>query len=355
MTERLLVVMPNWFGEVLFTTPLLRVVREAYPRAFIAALHVPRVQDVLTHNPCCNELLVYDEEGTPHIGKGSRRQVISELRDERFDTAIILRRSLSRTLLLVAAGIPRRIGFANWKSGWLLTDRVSTANLPAHKAYAYLRLLEPLGILETRGWCEYHVTEEERAQMQHVLQQHGMKPDLPVVVLHAGANWPHKRWPTVRLAQAADRLMGHRCQVVLTGSPEDVPLVEAIASQMITQPIRLDGQTTFRQMAACVEQADLVIANDTGVLHIAAALRRPLVGLYGPTDPSITGPIGDPEHVTVIHHSACCPAIPCRQPQHPGYPGMEAITVEEVTEAALSMLQSRFDLERFERPEIPDA
>ena len=100
----------------------------------------------------------------------------------------------------------------------------------------------------------------------------------------------------------------------------------------------LVGQTTFREAAACVERASLVVSNDTGMLHDAAALGRPVVALYGPTSPAMTGPLGATKQVRVIHHAGCCPSIPCYAPDHPGSPGMESISVDEVHAAAEALL-----------------
>ena len=338
--ERIVVVMPNWFGEVLFATPFLGALRAAYPQAFIAALGVPRSQEVLANNPHLDEFLLYDERGL-HRALWAKRILMTTLRSRRVETAFILRRSLERTMLLVLAGIRRRIGFDNLKSGWLLTERVQAPPASTHKASSYLWLLEPLGVVEHRTTYRYYPSEEERAQALVLLRKHGLPEGKPLIVLHPGANWSHKRWPADCFAQLADRLSRqHACSIVMTGSPDDRPLVQAIGERMAVPPCPLVGQTTLRQLAACLERADLVVSNDTGPLHIASALGRPVVALYGPTSPAITGPLGDPTRTRVIHHDDCCPTIPCFQPKHPRYPGMNAITVDEVYEAANHLLHA---------------
>src|SRR3990167_2801583 len=134
--KRILVVLPNWYGETLFATPFLRALRQQLPQAFIATLGWPQCREVLLHNPHINELLDYDERGA-HRSLAGKWQLIQAVRQRRFDTAFILRKSLSRTVMLCAAGIPRRIGFANPKSGWLLTHRVLNVASPRHKASTY--------------------------------------------------------------------------------------------------------------------------------------------------------------------------------------------------------------------------
>ena len=125
----------------------------------------------------------------------------------------------------------------------------------------------------------------------------------------------------------------------MTGGPDDAPAAKAIAAQMRRPAVLLAGRTTLRQLGGCLEQAGLVISNDTGVLHIAAALSRPVVALYGPTSPALTGPLGDPRRMIVLHHADCCPRIPCYQPDQPPHPGMNAITVDEVYDAARQLLR----------------
>lgn len=335
---RLLVVVPNWFGETLFATPFLRALRQPQPDAFIATLGWPQCRQMLMHNPHVNEIIDYDERGA-HRGWLAKWRLVQTLRARRFDAAFILRKSLSRSLLLAAARIPTRVGFANPKSGWLLTHRVTPSVMAQHKASTYLPLLEAVGLTVCTGPYEYFVSAEERHAAREQLSAHQLVNGRPFVVLHPGANWPHKRWAAERFAVLGDRLTEtQHVHILITGGPDDAGLAAAIASRMRTSPVVLAGQTNLRQLGACLEQALLVISNDTGILHMAAALGRPIVALYGPTSPAFTGPLGDPHHMVVIHHADCCPQIPCYHPDRPAHPGMEAIPVDEVYDAAVHLL-----------------
>ncbi len=336
--QRILVVLPNWFGETLFATPFLRALRQQRPEAFIATLGWPRCREVLLHNPHVNELLDYDERGI-HQRLSGKWRLIKALRAQRFDTAFILRKSLSRTALLALAGIPTRVGSANAKSGWLLTHRVPVATELRHKASTYLPLLEAVGLAVIPGPYEYVIGEDERQQARRLLQSHDILNGRPLVVLHPGANWFHKRWAPERFAALADRLAETaQVQLVITGGPGDVELVQAIRQRMRGRAAALAGQTSLRLLAACLEHAHLVVTHDTGVLHIAAALHRPVVALYGPTSPVLTGPLGDPQRTVVLHHAQACPRIPCYSPERPPHLGMETITVDEAYAAARQLL-----------------
>ena len=337
--NRILVVLPNWFGETLFATPFLRALRAFSPTARIATLGWPQCRAVLLHSPHVDELLDYDEHGA-HAGLMGKWRLIRSLRRQRFDCVFILRRSLSRSLLVRLAGVPIRVGFANAKSGWLLTHAVAPGLGHVHKAWTYLPLLEALGVPLPVGPYDYVVDDAERDVAARLLGQLPASTGRPLVVVHPGANWPHKRWSTDRFATLADRLIEEqRAQVVVTGSPDDVPLAEAIRGKMRQTPMVLAGRTTLRELAACLERAQAMISNDTGVLHIAAALGRPLVALYGPTSPTLTGPLGDSQRMIVLHHPECCPEIPCYQPDRPPHPGMDAIAVDEAYAAMVRLLK----------------
>ncbi len=337
--ERILVALPNWYGETLFATPFLRGLRQQVPRAIITVMGWPQCEEVLRHNPHVNAFLIYDERND-HRSVMSKWRLIRRLREIRCDTAFILRRSLSRSLLLAAAGIPTRVGFDNPKSGWLLTRRVPSPNSPMHKAATYLPLLEAWGAAApTTLTCDYVVTQAERAQAGELLSARGIGNDR-FVVLHPGANWAHKRWAPKRFAALADRVVEtHRVQVLVTGGPHDLELAETVKRGMRHPAVVLAGRTTLRQLSACLEHATVVISNDTGVLHLAAALGRAVLGLYGPTSPALTGPLGEPSRTAVLHHADCCPEVPCYHPDTPPHQGMDAISVDEAYIACSNLLR----------------
>ncbi len=358
--NRILVVLPNWFGETLFATPFLRCLRQQRPEAFIATLGWPQCREVLLGNSSVDELIDYDEAAT-HRTLSGKRNLIRSLRSHRFDTVFILRKSLSRTLLAWLAGIPQRIGFANAKSGWLLTRRIAPPSLPLprllhkswdmrqtdlasnqatwHKARSYLALLGQNSSLSMaiRGY-DYVVSDQERTAARDLLKTQEVDGH-PFIVLHPAANWAHKRWPAERFSALGDRLLTERSvMVVVTGGRDDVALADSVRTVMRQPVCMLAGRTSLRVLAACLEQAQLVVSNDTGVLHIAAALHRPLLALYGPTSPFLTGPLGDSHSISVLHHPDCCPSIPCYAPEQPPHPGMSSISVDEAARAAMQLL-----------------
>ncbi len=337
--QRVLVVLPNWYGDTLFATPLLRQLGQLHPKLFVATFGWAQSHDILTHNPWVDRMVDYPERrirANPVQALG----VIARIRAVRCDTALILRKSLSRTVLIALAGVSERVGVDNPKSGWLLTRRVAPPLATIHRAASYLSLLEAVGVAAALEPYEYVVGEEEHQTADERLGFLTGSARAPLVVLHPAANWAHKRWAPQRYAALGDRLVTDlRAQIVITGGPGDVALAESIQQGMRHPAIVLAGRTTLRELAACLERARLVVSNDTGVLHVAAALRRPIVGLYGPTSPGVTGPLGDPQRIVVLHHAQCCPQIPCYDSNHPPHLGMDSISVDEAYNAAQQLLK----------------
>ena len=337
--RRIVVVLPNWVGDTLFATPLLRALRAAHPGAYLATLGMPLSLDVLAGNPHVDAMLVYDERGA-HRSLRAKAALVRRLRAQHFDTAFILRRSFSRTLLLVLSGIPTRIGYDEGRGRRLLTHRVPLLQEPVHRAESYLRLARAVGIAAPVHRCDFVVGIDRQQQADRWLASQRPAGDArPLVALNAGGNWPHKRWPEERFAQLAQRLQRELDTVVLlTGGPRDTALAKRIAAGVVPAPLIAAGTDSLQDAGALLARCALVVSNDSGPLHIAAALGVPLVALFGPTSPSLTGPFGRGPW-TIIHHADGCPQVPCYAPDEPSHPGMAAISVEEVFAAVRQRLR----------------
>lgn len=335
--KRILVVLPNWVGDTLFATPLLRALRAAHPRAHLATLGLPLSLDVLAGNPHVDATLVYDERGV-HRSLRAKARLVRTLRAQRFDATFILRRSFSRTLLLMLSGIPSRIGYDEGRGRRLLTHRVPPPERPVHRAESYLRLARALGIAAPAHRCDFAVGALRQQQADRWLAAHRPVGDRrALVALNAGGNWLHKRWPEERFAQLAQRLQRESdVAVLLTGGPRDAAAAQRIAAGATPPPLIAAGTASLQELGALLARCALVVSNDSGPLHVAAALGVPLVALFGPTSPALTGPFGEGPW-TVIHHPECCPSVPCYAPEDPPHAGMSAISVEEVFAAVRDM------------------
>ena len=363
--NRILIVSVNWMGDLLFLTPAIRAIRRAHPDAFLACLASPRGVDLLRGNPHLNEVIPIEETRGP----GNLRVwwgMIGRLRAGRFDTAFLFHRSFTRALAVRWAGIPERIGQSTWKRNGLLTTAV---DLPApdsvHKIDAFLRIVEAAGIRPDGRHYDAGILPEDRAAADRLMREMDLDSGQRVVALHAGANWRLKRWPPKNFARLADELADrYRAKVLFVGGEGDRVLLQGILGRMKSRPAVAAGRATFRQTGALLERSSLLISNDSGPLHLGLAVGVPVVALFGPTDPNLTGPADGSRSVTpppglsakggcfqetwpagpktgggvTLLGSIGCP-IPCYQLRCPANLCMEQITVEQVLEAAGPLLE----------------
>lgn len=337
--KKILIVNVNWVGDVIFSTPFIAAVREAYPSSRIACLIHPRCVEVLEDNPRLDELIVYDEEGR-HRGILGKARLILGLRRKGFDMAFLLHRSFTKALIATLGGARERIGYATKRRGMFLTRVVEEPTEPVHKVEYFLNIARAAGIATGEAGYEFRVRDAQRARVKKLLSEFGVnRPDL-LVALNPGGNWDPKRWPKENYARLADRFIeAYGAKVVITGAAKDVRLAEEIRSLMRNAPSIACGRTTLRELAALLERADLVVANDTGPMHLAVAVGSRVIALFGPTSPSLTGPYGAGTYTVIQRNTEC--ETPCYDVTCADNACMSAIGVEEVMSEAGRMLAGR--------------
>lgn len=305
--RRLLIVMPSWLGDTVMATPALRLLRDHLPGTFIGALARRGIDDVLEGGSLIDEIHVDRAEGM----MGPKR-VAARLRHRRYDAALLLTNSFSTALITRIAGISRRIGYARDGRSLLLTDRLPAPKLPSGDwapvpavAY-YLRAARAmLGELQddVQTWCEKLAPAEARQAVleiaispaqQHrgdeVLARAGVTPHAPLALLNPGGNNPAKRWPASRFADVAKALTSHHglCCLV-NGSPREADIVREVVSTSDGCAVSLvDAGVTIGALKSIIARCRIVVTNDTGPRHLAAALGIPVVAIFGPTDPHWT-------------------------------------------------------------------
>ncbi|MDP2921599.1 MAG: lipopolysaccharide heptosyltransferase II [Candidatus Omnitrophota bacterium] len=325
--KRILIVNVNWLGDTLFATPFIRALRRKYPGAHIAVLTHPRCYEILEGNPHINEIIIYDEK-KQHRSLLRRFSIISYLRSKNFDTAFILRKSLSRTLLLLFSKIPNRIGYRSKRAGFLLTKRVDTPREKTHKVEYFLGLLKACGIEAKNKNYEITISNKDIEKAAKILKDAGAG-DRKFIALNAGGNWGPKRWPPENFAKLGDEIyerMG--LAIVLTGAEKDIGLAEKISGLMRHRPFILCGKTDMKTLGAIFKKAVCVISNDSGPMHLAASVKSPVIAIFGPTSPELTGPYGDGKH-RVLHKDIGC-KIPCYNVKCEDNRCIKAVTVEDV-------------------------
>jgi len=292
MNKRILIVNVNWVGDVLFSTPFIRSLREANPDAYIACLLHPRCSQMLEKNPRLDEIIIYDEEGA-HRGLIGKMRLILSLRKKRFDTAFVLHRSFTKALITYMAGIPERIGYPTKGRGKILTRAVEEPDEELHKVEYFLNIARAVGIRPSDVSYEFFVDDTDRRSVAGLLAREGVTDKDIAVVLCPGGNWDPKRWPKERFASLGDLLAEKTgARIVISGAKKDEALSREIQGMMKSRPVVTAGKTSLGQLGALLERANLVIANDTGPMHMAVAMKAKTIALFGPTSPRLTGPYG---------------------------------------------------------------
>jgi len=324
--KRILIVNVNWLGDTLFATPFIRAVKEKYPDSYIAILTHPRCYEILEGNPNIDEIIVYDEK-RQHKNLLRKFSMVAYLRSKNFDTAFILRKSLSRTLLLLFSKIPTRGGYVSKRAGVLLTRSVDIPHKELHKVEYFLNLGKTAGIEARNKNYEIYISGKDMEKGEKVLKDAGINYK-NFVILNAGGNWNPKRWPAENFAKLGDEIFKTSgSHIVLTGAEKDIALAETIAGLMKHKPFILCGKTGLKTLGAIFKKAICVISNDSGPMHLAAATGANVIAIFGPTSAKLTGPYGGGK-CKVLHKDIGC-EIPCYEVKCKDNKCMKAVTVGE--------------------------
>lgn len=338
--KRILIIEVNWLGDVLFSTPFIRAVRDNYPDSHIACLVHPRAAGMLESNPAVDELIVYDEEGV-HKSVVAKARLVGDLKKEKIDIAYILHRSFTKALIAYLAGAKERIGYASKNRAILLTRPLREKPPDSiHKVEYFLDIARQTGLKAVSISYEFFVSDKDRKFAEDFMKSSGIHAGTRFVAICPGGNWPPKRWPAENFASLCDRLFEkYGLKTVITGSAADRPLAQKITALMKSTAVNTAGLTTIRQLGAILEKASLVVADDTGSMHMAVAMKAPTIALFGPTSPKLTGPYGEGNYRVISRFDKC--RVPCYDVSCNDYKCMAAISVEEVMGEAGRLLDSQ--------------
>jgi heptosyltransferase-2 len=313
--KRLLIVMPSWVGDVVMATPLLRSLRQRFPHARITLLIKAPLRPLIDASPWHDRVLVMRRRRKGAKAASNRRRSLvglaARLRAGRFDAAILLPNSIRSAVLTGMAGIPRRVGYDRDGRGFLLTDRLLPLRqggkfVPVPLVDYYLAIARYLGGDDRNRQLELFTRPELDAEADALLRSAEIDAadrSRPIVMLNPGAatKGAAKLWPADRYGQLADQLIErHRAVVLVNGSPKERPILDAVHAAAKHRLIDLPRLgSSLGLLKSLMRRSRLLITNDTGARHIAAAMATPVVSLFGPTDPQWT--IIDFPHEKIIY------------------------------------------------------
>lgn len=320
---RILVIRLDLIGDLVLSMVLVRVLKRTYPEAEIDLISVPASAKVIEGEPAIAHLLGYD----PNIWRRPKalvqkknwrelRALLKTLHERDYDLAISVFGKWAGVLAALS-GARRVLGFGRESFPGLMTDSVPgkhwTPGEKKHEVDYCLQLAQAAGatVAEADRYPELTIPAQVTDEIEQLLKTAGIPPQRPLIACHVSANnGQSKRWPVPYWAALLDRLIREEnASVVLTGAPNDLPLIEKITGRMREQPLNLAGKTSLTQLAALLKRADLLISGDSGPMHMAGAVETPLIAIHGPTDPALSGPVS--HHATVLRSDIWC--SPCYQ------------------------------------------
>ncbi len=324
--RRIALIKPSALGDVVHAMPVLNALRQRFPSAKITWVVNRSYESLLIGHPALDETLPVDRQALKK-GLGSALTAIarlaSQLRRRRFDLVIDLQGLLRSGLMTAATGAARRVGLGTAREGasWFYTDVIPTPLAKEqHAIDRYWLVAEALGIGHLQKRFDVPIGDEARDWATKQLRT----LPRPWLVFGVGARWITKRWPPESFAVLARRAQRHYGGTVFfIGAPDESPLSQEVASKLIGPCRDYTGRTTLQQLAALLERADVMVANDTGPLHLAAALGRPCVAPYTCTQARRHGPYGSMRGAVESavwcqgSYIKKCPRLECMSELHP--------------------------------------
>jgi len=347
--KRILVLRYRFIGDTILTVPFLRNLRLAEPSAYIAWVVAPGSADVVKGIPYVDELIYWDpvtihadSRGT-HRGWKDKWRFIRELHSRRFDKVYVLKRSLSSAIMARLSGAPERIGFDTEGRGLLLTRRVPYRS-DRHEVENFLEVLRADGVPVADDYLEAWLSPDEERFAGEFLESRGVQPGELLVGIHPFAANQTRAWHEDNFIAVANSLQERfRVRILLFGGSKDAEGAEYLRERITPAPVMAVGATSLRQSMALLARCRLLVCNDSGVMHLGAALGLPLVAIFGPQSPVKFGPWGAKSRVVYGRF----PCSPCRQkffrecaPSPRGKPEcLEKVTVRQVLDAVESLAE----------------
>jgi lipopolysaccharide heptosyltransferase II len=341
---KILIRATNWIGDAIMALPALRAVRQQFPDAKIAILARPHVADLYRGQNISDDLMAYDPKGS-HAGLGGRERLAQELRAQNFDVALLLQNAFDAAWLVWRAGIPQRIGYARDGRSLLLTKRIPVPKLGEilpHEQFYYLELLRRVGWINSlpqESCAKLDVSQQHARRAEELLISAGARKKVVRIAIGAGASYGSaKCWPPDRFADFVNRFRLHTdADVILFGTSAEQQVSDAIAAGINGPSISLVGKTTTADLPALLSPCQLFVGNDSGAMHVAAAVGLPVVAVFGPTDPHGTAPITS--RCTIVQDKPYC--SPCFLRRCPiDHRCMTRVEPEAVDAAARNWLRS---------------
>lgn len=313
--KRILFISLSNIGDIVLTTPAMRVLSEHFPDARMDVIVGPNGAELFKRHPAVFKVITYNK----HIPMSDKRRLVKKLRQSKYDLIVDMRNSV----------FPFLVG-TRYRTSLIQTPPRTIK----HKKQQHLWKLSSIGLDVEDASFYLHIPHEDENYIDRILV--GVDKTRPIVAISPGAKSEIKRWPSKNFVGLTDILIKELgANIIMVGDNADSSLIRHIVASTQNNIIDLSGRTTLCQLASLLKRCDLLITNDSAPLHIAVAVGTKVLAMFGPTDPKVYGPTGAEDRVIRIKiHCGPCEKAQCEFEHE----CMEYINVDEVFKAAKEML-----------------
>lgn len=333
-TKRILFIKPSSLGDIIHCLPVLKAIRHKWPDAKISWVIKDIYADIVIRNPLIDDLILLRKNSLTTSILSFRKK----LRDGSFDLAVDVQGLFRSGLIAFLSGAAVRVGFSNAREmAPLFYTRKVDADLNLHAVDRNLKLAASLGCENQEIKFPIAVSKEAQEEASDFLRKNKLDTGQPLITFVPGARWEKKKWPSQSFSRLGDLLNQElRAGIILAGSRQEEGLIHKIRGAMKNSSVEV-VDFSLTKLTALLTRSDVVVTNDSGPMHIAAAVGTPVVALFGPTDPQRTGPYT--KRCLIIRKEMNC--MPCfRKPcSQNSFECMESIAVEEAFEGVKQMLK----------------
>ena len=330
--KNILIRMPNWLGDFIMATPILKDIRNQFPKAKITAMVKEPLCDLLKIDKNIDDLFCFRKPTSSLFTGKEHKEIIEKIKNGNFDLGILLTNSFSSAHWFFKGKVKTRLGFSMHFRRPLLNKSIPVPKAVNHQhlVLTYKELLVPLGISFSQSNPHLDISDEEKEKSLLLLKGFGYEKGKTLVTMNPGAAYGlAKCWFPERFQEVAKQLLkDENCYVAFLGDMFMKPLIQKIINGLGTRAIDLSGKTDLRQLTTVISLSNVLLSNDSGPMHIASAVNVPVVALFGSTSAVMTGPYPKGE---VIHkHVNCSPCFKRVCPKDMRC--MKEISIQEVFE-----------------------
>ncbi|MCX6357838.1 MAG: lipopolysaccharide heptosyltransferase II [Candidatus Aureabacteria bacterium] len=323
----------NWLGDAVITIPAVRAIRRLFPGALLTMLTAENLAGLWEMEGSADQVLPVRRPA----GVGEKARVIRALRTGNYDLGILFPNSFESALWFLLGGVRERVGYTTCGRRLLLNRPVTPPASGGHQVHRYLALARTLGQVGPSQPPELFVPRVLTEDAEKRLAEKGFAPDTPLIGINPGSTYgTAKCWPVGRFAGLAALLRARLgAGIVVVGGTQEHALADTLCRGAHAGIVNMAGRTTIPELAALISRCDLFVSNDTGPMHLAAAVGTPVVAIIGPTNAGATGPLG--KHILLKKDVSCAPCMKRECPTD--HKCMELIAVEEVYRAVDTLLR----------------